>query len=108
MERALLLDVVVGKSPAIFELFSSEDETLLVWWNTLLVLNLRLYVVDRVGALNFEGDGLTREGLDEYLHTTAKSENKMECRFFLDVVIRQGAAIFQLLPCKNETPLVWL
>ena len=33
-----------------------------------LVLNLGLYVVDSVGGLHLEGDGLTREGLDEDLH----------------------------------------
>ena len=38
MKSALLLDVVVGESAAILELFSSEDETLLIWGNSLLVL----------------------------------------------------------------------
>ena len=40
MESGLLLDVVVGKSTAILELLTSEDESLLVWGNTLLILNL--------------------------------------------------------------------
>ena len=35
----LFLDVVVGKSSAVLELFSSEDETLLVWRDTFFVLN---------------------------------------------------------------------
>jgi hypothetical protein len=34
----------------------------------LLVLNLRLYIVNSVGRLDFEGDSLSREGFDEYLH----------------------------------------
>jgi len=35
---------------------------------TFLVLDLGFYILDRVGGLNLEGYGLTREGLDEYLH----------------------------------------
>jgi hypothetical protein len=38
---------------------------LLVWWDALLVLDLALNVVDRVGGFNLEGDGLARQGLDK-------------------------------------------
>ena len=37
VEGRLLLDVVVGKSAAVLELLSGEDETLLVRGNALLV-----------------------------------------------------------------------
>jgi len=37
MKSALLLDVVVGESAAVFELLAGEDQTLLVWGNALLV-----------------------------------------------------------------------
>ena len=40
VESGLLLDVVVRKSAAIFELLSSEDKSLLIWWNSFLILNL--------------------------------------------------------------------
>ena len=40
MEGRFLLDVVVGKGPAIFQLFSSENKSLLVWGNSFLILNL--------------------------------------------------------------------
>ena len=39
VEGRLFLDVVVGKSSAVLELFSSEDKTLLVWRDTFFVLN---------------------------------------------------------------------
>ena len=58
MESRFLLDVVVGQSPAILQLLASEDKTLLVRWDALLVLNLLLYILDRVGGLNFKGDRL--------------------------------------------------
>lgn len=64
-EEAYLLDVVVAEGAAILELLASEDQTLLVWGNSLLVLDLRLDIVDGVAGLDLKGDGLAREGLDE-------------------------------------------
>ncbi len=37
-------------------------------------LNLRLDIVDGVGRFDLEGDGLTREGLDEDLHDGLQSQ----------------------------------
>ena len=63
-----LLNVVVAKSAAIFQLLASKDQTLLVRRDSFLVLDLGLDIVDGVGRLDLEGDGLAREGLDEDLH----------------------------------------
>ena len=60
-----LLDVVVAEGAAILELLAGEDETLLVWGNALLVLDLALHIVDGVRGLDLEGDGLARQGLNE-------------------------------------------
>ena len=60
-----LLDVVVAEGTAILELLAGEDETLLVWGNALLVLDLALHIVDGVRGLDLEGDGLARQGLNE-------------------------------------------
>lgn len=68
VECGLLLDVVVGKGAAIFELLAGEDKALLIGGNALLVLDLCLDIIDRVRGLNLKGDGLTRQSLDEYLH----------------------------------------
>ena len=78
MEGRLLLDVVIRKSSAVLELLTSEDESLLVWWDALLVLDLGLNVFDGIGWLNIEGDGLSSQGLDEDLHTTSESQDEME------------------------------
>ena len=40
VESGLLLDVVVREGSAIFELLSSEDQSLLVGWNTFFILDL--------------------------------------------------------------------
>jgi hypothetical protein len=64
MKGGLLLDVIVAEGATIFELFAREDETLLIRRDALLVLDLSLYVVDRVRGLDLEGDGFAGEGLE--------------------------------------------
>jgi len=58
VEGRLLLDVVVRKGAAVLELLAGEDETLLIRGDSLLVLDLGLYIVDGVRRLNIERDGL--------------------------------------------------
>jgi len=48
MESGFLLDVVVLEGSSVFELLSCEDESLLIWGNTFLVLDLGLNVFNRV------------------------------------------------------------
>ena len=67
MESGLLLDVVVREGAAVFKLLSGENQTLLVRRNAFLVLNLRLDIVDGVGGLHLEGDGLSGQGLDDWM-----------------------------------------
>ena len=70
MKCGLLLDVVISKSSAVFELLAGEDEALLVGWDTLLVLDLGLDAFDCVNGFNVESEALAREGLYKDLHTT--------------------------------------
>ena len=58
MKGRLLLDVVIRKGTAVLELLSGEDQALLVGGNALLVLDFRLNIVDGIGRLDLEGDGL--------------------------------------------------
>ena len=67
MKGGLLLDVVVTQGTTILKLLSSEDKSLLVRWDTLLVLDLGLDILNRVRRLNLQGDGLARQRLDENL-----------------------------------------
>ena len=62
------MDLLVAQGAAIFELLASEDEALLVGRDTFLVLDFGLDIVDGVGGLDFEGDGLSGESLNEDLH----------------------------------------
>ena len=68
MKGGLFLDVVVGEGSAVFELLSSEDESLLIGWDAFLVLDLGLDILNGVCWLNIKGDCLSCEGLDENLH----------------------------------------
>jgi len=68
MESGLLLDVVVAQRAPILKLLASKDQTLLVWGDSLLVLDLGLDIFDSVRGLHLKGDGLSRQSLDENLH----------------------------------------
>jgi hypothetical protein len=58
MEGRFLLDVIVGKCSAVLKLLACEDQALLVWRDAFLVLNLGLDVVDGIGRLDLESNGL--------------------------------------------------
>ena len=58
MESRLLLDVIIRESSSIFQLLSGEDQSLLVGWDSFLVLDLLLHVVDGIGGLDLKGNGL--------------------------------------------------
>jgi len=107
VEGRLLLNVIVGEGAAIFELLTSEDQALLVWWDTFLVLNLGLDVVDGVRRLNLKSDGFAGESLDKDLHTTTQTKDEVKGGFLLDVVVGQGTTIFKLLSGKDQTLLIW-
>jgi len=68
MKGALLLDVVIAQGSAIFELLAGKDETLLVRWDSLFVLDFGFNVIDGIGRFDFQSDSLAREGFNEDLH----------------------------------------
>merc|ERR1712026_183356 len=107
MESALLLDVVVGEGSSVLKLLASEDQPLLIWGDSLLVLDLSLDVLDGVRGLDLEGDGLAGEGLDEDLHASSQSEHKMEGALLLDVVVGEGSSVLQLLASEDQPLLIW-
>merc|ERR1712113_97724 len=106
MKGRLLLDVVVRESSPILELFSSEDQPLLIWRNAFLVLDLSLDVLDAIRWFDLESDGLASQGLDEDLHTSPQSEHEMEGRLLLDVVVGESSSILQLLSSEDQPLLI--
>merc|ERR1712190_338009 len=100
MQSGLFPDVVIRRSRTVLQLFTCEDQPLLVRWNAFLVLYFFLHVVNRVAGLDIEGDRLARESLHEDLHTTTKAQYQMQSGLFLDVVIRKSTTVLQLFtPC---------
>ena len=61
MEGGLLLDVVVREGPAVFELLTSEDKSLLVRGDALLVLDLVFHIVDGVRRLDLQSNRLSSD-----------------------------------------------
>ena len=55
----LLLHVVFSERARVLQLLSSEDQTLLIWGNSLLVLDLSLYILDGVRGLDIQSNRLS-------------------------------------------------
>ena len=51
VKSGLLLDVVVGQCTAVLQLLAGKDQSLLVWRDALLVLDLGLHILDGVRRL---------------------------------------------------------
>lgn len=75
VQGRFFLDVVVSKGATIFELLSSKDQALLVWRNSLLVLDLGLDRLDRVGGVDVQGNSFPGKGLDKDLHRHGSCSN---------------------------------
>ena len=105
MQRRVFLNRVVLKGVALLELLACEDETLLSWWDALLVLDLGLDVFNSVIRINIERDVLSSQCLHEDLHATDDLSTKMQDRVPLDAVVLKGVALLELLACEDETLL---
>merc|ERR1719427_165806 len=68
VKSGLLLDVVIRQSVAILKLLASEDQTLLIGRDSLLVLNFSLDILYAIAGLDLKSDRLTREGFHKNLH----------------------------------------
>jgi len=71
MQGGFFLDVIVAEGSAILELFSGENKSLLIRWDSFLVLDFCLDVFNGVAWFNIESDGFSGQSLNEDLHTTS-------------------------------------
>merc|ERR1711915_472052 len=107
MQSRLFLDVVVRKSPSILKLLASKDQSLLVWGNSFLVLNLGFDIFNGIGRFNLKGNCFASKSLDENLHSTPKSQDQVKGRLLLDVIVRKSPSILKLLSGEDQSLLVW-
>jgi hypothetical protein len=68
MKRRFLLNVIITQGAAIFQLFAGKNQTLLIRWDALLVLDFGLDVVNRIRWFHIKSDGLASQSLDKDLH----------------------------------------
>ena len=71
MECGFFLDVIISKSSSVFELFSSENKSLLIWRDSFFVLDLGFDIFNGVRLFNIKSDGFTSQSLNEDLHSTS-------------------------------------
>jgi len=106
VKGGLLLDIVIGQSSTVFELLSRKNQSLLIGWNALLVLNFRLDILDGIGWLGFKGNSLASKCFNKNLHTTSESEYQVKGGLLLDIVIGQSSTVFQLLSSEDQSLLI--
>ena len=74
MNRRFLGDVVITQGTIIFELLAGEDQSLLIGWDPLLVLDLALDRLYGVTGFDVERDRFSRErfykNLETHVYTT--------------------------------------
>merc|ERR1719489_524714 len=106
MKSRFLLNIVVRKGSSIFQLLTSKDKPLLIGRDTFLVLDLCLHIFDSIRSFNLKGNCLASKGLHKNLHTPTEPKNQVKSRFLLDIVVRKGSSIFQLLTSKDKPLLI--
>jgi len=107
MKSRFFLNVIVRKGSSIFQLFSSKDKSLLIWWNSFFILNFSFYSINGVTWFNIKSNGFSCQCLNKDLHSSSKSQDEMKCRFFLNVIVRKSSSIFQLFSSENKSLLIW-
>lgn len=68
------LDIIVSESAANLQLFSCNNQTLLVWWDALLVLDISFDVLNSVTGSNLKCDGLVHQNLQKICISVSSGE----------------------------------
>ena len=71
--------LVLGSS--ILKLLSCKNKSYLFWWNSFLILDLGLDIIDYVALLNIKSDCLSSQSLDEDLYSSASIDLPAEKKY---------------------------
>eukprot|EP01083_Nonionella_stella_P002107 6054_1 len=69
MNGGLPLDVIINKCASIFQLFSCENQSFLLRWDTFFILNLGLHILNGIVWFHVKCDCLSFQCLHEYLNS---------------------------------------
>ena len=58
-------------------------------------------------SIRYQKPCFPSEGLNEDLHTTIETEDRVEGKLLLDVVVQKGTPVFKLFSSEDEALLVW-
>ena len=106
MNSVLFFDVVVSEGSLINQLFTSEDESLLLGWDTFLVLDFSFKVINFISGVNVHDHGFSSKGSDEDLEGSAlHSQEHVNCGLFRDVTILESGSVLQLFSSKDKSLL---
>eukprot|EP01083_Nonionella_stella_P110610 323790_1 len=64
-----LLDFLITQCASIFQLFSCENQSLLLMWDTFFILNLGLHILNVIVGFHVQCDCLSCQCLHDYLHS---------------------------------------
>jgi len=99
---------IQGKSfPILPQLLCNRDQSFLtISGNSSPIRHSGQKFPNAATSLDFQGDGFPCQGLHEDLHSTAKTQDQVESRLLLDVVVAESAAVLQLLSSEDHSLLM--
>ncbi len=107
MNCGIIFYIIFSKCFFILQLFIIINKSLRIWWTTLLILDHCFKIFNSIIWLNIKSIYLSCKCFHKDLHTTSKSQHKVKCGFFLDIIVSQCSSIFKLFTSKNESLLIW-
>ena len=105
VQGRLLLNVVVRQSAAVLQLLAGEDQALLIWGNSLLVLNLGLDVLDGIRGLDIKSDSLSCDSLPFLNGSPVSVFTKIcisKCCYGINNEERQSSLLRRVLVRRHE------
>jgi hypothetical protein len=106
MKGRLLLNVAIEERTTILKLLTSEGKALLIRWDSQLILNLGLNIIDGIRWLDIEGNSLISQSLNEDLHPHSQPQDERKRRILLSLVIDERTNILKLLTSDDEALLI--
>ena len=108
MQGGFLLDIVIAEGSAVLKLLAGEDEALLVWGDTLLILNLRLDVVDGIRRLHLKGDGLASHYSRDCQFASFETDSARLCNLGEESYLRVLTKICMVMAVRMGLQCGWV